>query len=133
MRLKTTLKIDWVQRTLYAIGLLILIAISIKDGLSSLSQQSSLGIEYWYFFIIPSLILLFQIVINNNIGWFSLMLLYLFYFSWNLLSIVEGLNEDMDYFEMNDYLFLFLIIIVMLLFGYFLFLIKPYKKKRTAN
>lgn len=126
--MKNKLKIDRVQKILYVIGLAILIIVSFKDGTGMLNQQSSLGISYWYFLIIPGVILLYQSIFNNQYGWYSLVSLYSFYFIWTIISIISGVKEKTGYFVVADYVTLTVIILVLLLFGFFLYLIKPIKK-----
>jgi len=126
--LKTLLRKDWIQRTIYLIGLLILVLLSFKDGTGTLNQESSLGIKYIYFFIVPFGVLLFQIIFNKLYGWFGIAILFCLYFIWFIISVITGVKEKAGYFAANDCFVLFVILLVLLLFGYFLYLIKPQKK-----
>ena len=96
--MKNLFKIDWIQRILYVIGLVILVCVSFKDGVSMLNQQSSLGIKYWYFLIVPGFVLLFLIIFNNQYGWYSITSLYGLYFIWAIISITRGIKDKSEYF-----------------------------------
>lgn len=126
--MKAVLKRSWLQRTIYAIGLIGIIFISLKNGIKSLDQESSIGISYWFFLIIPGVITLYQLVFNNIYGWFGIMCLYGFYLIWTTTSIISGIKDKSDYFVVSDYLTFSLIVLLLLLFGYFLYRIKPVKK-----
>jgi hypothetical protein len=127
--LKSILKIGWLQRVLYAIGLVVVVFVSFKDGVNMLNQHSSLGIKYWYFFIIPSSILLYQIIFNNKYGWYTVLFLYGFYFIWTLISIFRGIKDKSGYFVGNDYIVLVMVVMILSLLVYLIYLIKPIKNK----
>jgi len=126
--LKNLFKIDWIQRILYVVGLVILVCVSFKDGVIMLNQQSSLGIKYWYFLIVPGFVLLFQIIFNNKYGWYSITSLYGLYFIWAIISIIRGIKDKSEYFIATDYLTLIVVVLILLLVGYLLYLIKPIKE-----
>lgn len=112
-------------------GLLAIILISLKSGIASLDQESSMGISYWFFLIIPGAITLYQLVFNNMFGWIGIMCLYGFYLIWTITSIALGIKDKSGYFILSDYLILLLIALLVLLFGYFLYLIKPVKNSKA--
>ena len=126
--MKNLFKIDWIQRILYVVGLVILVCVSFKDGVIMLNQQSSLGIKYWYFLIVPGFVLLFQIIFNNKYGWYSITSLYGLYFIWAIISIISGIKDKSEYFIATDYLTLIVVVLILLLVGYLLYLIKPIKE-----
>lgn len=119
----------WMQKLIYSVGLLILVIISFKDGSEMLNQQSSLGIPYWYFFVIPCTILIIQILFNSVYGWYSIFILYVLYFIWFIVSMLEEIKYKSENIVRNHYLILTIIILMLLSFGYFLYLIKPRDKK----
>ncbi|PJB58752.1 MAG: hypothetical protein CO098_06960 [Bacteroidetes bacterium CG_4_9_14_3_um_filter_41_19] len=126
--MKDVLKRAWLQRVIYAIGLIGIVFISLKNGVNFLDQESSIGISYWFFLVIPGAIALYQLIFNNKYGWFSIMCLYGFYLVWTIINIASGIEDKSDYFVLSDYLTLLLIILLLLLFGYFLYRIRPVKK-----
>ena len=126
--MKTLLKKDRIQRMIYLIGLLLPVLLSFKDGIVILKQESSLGIKYLYFFIVPFIVLLFQLIFNNLYGWFGVTFLFCSYFIWFIISMINGIKENVDYFAINDYFVLSAILIVLVLSGYFLYLLKPQKE-----
>lgn len=125
--MKNLFKTDWIQRVLYIGGLVILVCVSLKDGVSILNQQSSIGIKYWYFFIVPGFILIYQIIFNNQYGWYGLTSLYGFYFIWAIINIISGIKNKSEYFIATDYLTLIMVVLILFLLGYLLYLIKPVK------
>ena len=127
--MKALLRKDWVQRAIYILGLLILIFLSFKDGVDTLSQESSLGVKYWYFFIVPCVVIVYQIIFNNKIGWFGIMSLYSFYLLWYLRNTLVGIKEKMGYFGIGDYVVLIVVFLILIMFGIFFFSIKPSKTK----
>ena len=130
--MKEVLKHAWIQRSIYAMGLIAIIFISLKNGIKSLDQESSIGISYWFFLIIPGAITLYQLIFNNKFGWVGIMCLYVFYLIWTITSIASGIKDKSDYFIVSDYLVLLLIVLLLLLFGYFLYRIKPVKNSKAS-
>lgn len=127
--MKALLRKDWVQRAIYILGLLILIFLSFKDGVDTLSQDSSLGVEYWYFFIVPCVVIVYQIIFNNKIGWFGIMSLYSFYLLWYMQSTLVWIKEKIGYLGVGDYLVFIVVFLILIMFGIFFFSIKPSKTK----
>ncbi len=119
------LKKDKIQKTIYILGLLMLILLAFQNGVKTLNQKSSLGVEYWYVFIVPCVILVYQIIFNNKIGWLSMMLLYSFYLLWYLRNAFIGIKEKVGYWGTNDYIMLIVILWILILLGVFLYVIKP--------
>jgi hypothetical protein len=116
------------QRFFYLAILLLVNFFSLKDGVSILKSVSSLGVPYFYFWIIPSLILLYQIIRNDIIGWILFVSLYLFYLVWLLFSIIDGIRLDFKEYDAMTYIVFMVIILIYLGFGYFIILIKPRKR-----
>lgn len=126
--MKHIFKKKWVQGLLYSIGFLMLVFISLKDGVKGLSLNSSLGIPYWAFLIIPGIVLLYQIFYNNTVGWFLLISLYSLYLIWASWEVIKWLKEGSGYLILKDYLVISLILSGLLLIWYVFFLIKPEKR-----
>ncbi len=122
-----------IQRLIYSISLIILVLISFKDGSEMLNQKSSLGICYWYFFIIFCAMLIIQIIFNSIYGWYSIFVLYVLYLIWFIISMIEKIKYKSENIVVNDYLILTLIILILLSFGYILYLVKPRSKKGISR
>ncbi|OJU41042.1 MAG: hypothetical protein BGN96_02605 [Bacteroidales bacterium 45-6] len=116
------------QRIFYLIMFLLVNIISLKN-FDSLKANSSIGIPYLYFWIIPSIILLYQVVFNNLLGWLLFYFFYFFYLVWLLYSIISGIIQDYDNFRIESYFMFFVIITFYVAFGYFVYLIKPMKRQ----
>ena len=101
----------------------------LRDGVNSLFLQSSIGLPYLYVWSIPTAILLYQIIYNNLIGWLLFMLLYFLYFIMSVISFSHIIIDDSDNFKFESYLLLSTIFVLYLVFGCFLFLMKPTKKE----
>jgi hypothetical protein len=119
---------NWVQRFLYSLGFLILVGVSLKDGVKGLWLNSSLGIPYWLFLIVPGIILLYQIFYNNTTGWLLFIGLYSLYLVWAFYEIIKWFKEKSDYLILKDYLILVVIVCVLLLIWYLFILLKPVKR-----
>jgi hypothetical protein len=117
------------QRVFYIILFFLINIISLKDGFKSLKSISSLGIQYYYFWIIPSLIILWQIIKNNIVGWLLFSSLYVFYFIWLLYSIFDGIRYDYKEYSIGTFFIFLIIILIYLSFGYFIYLLRPMKKE----
>ena len=81
------LKKDKNQRLLYGIGLLIWVIIWIGD-LKYYNSESSLGIKYLWIMIIPTLLLIGQLIFNNKIIWILIVALISCYTIWTLWNII---------------------------------------------
>ena len=115
-----------VQRIFYLILLLLYnFLIFFNRGIKS---DSSIGIPFIWFWIIPTVILVYQTVFNNKIGWCALFLLYVFYVVWTIVSFTEwvmwkydGYNVIVDCVLPSIPLWL-----ILFSFGWFLYLISPF-------
>jgi hypothetical protein len=126
--MRNILNKDWIQRIIYIVGLICIIAIGLKNGIASLNQESSIGLKYWFFLIVPGLIIIYQIILNNKYGWIGIICLYGLYLIWTILRIISEIKKSSDYYVLSNYLSLLLIVMLLLLLGYFLYLIRPIKK-----
>lgn len=120
-----TLKKNWLQRLIYLLGLIILVIFSFKDGISTLNQKSSIGFTYWYFFILPGAVLLFQVIFNNKVGWLIFISLYGIYVLWAFIRITIGIVENFENYAFTEYLLYGIICLVLIIIGYFFYLLKP--------
>jgi len=117
------------QKGFYIVMLLLYDILFLINTLKYLNVNSSIGIPNYYLLIIPTAILLYQIIYNNLIGWLLFMSLYFIYFIWLGISVYHGIIEYSDNYNFESYLLLSTIFVLYLVFGYFLFLLKPTKKE----
>ena len=121
------LKRKRVQRAIYVICFISILFISILNG-SELNLKSSLGISYWYFFIVPSLVLLYQIIFNNLFGWGLSILLYFLYLLWAIIRFIKEIKDNFGHQDYLDYFVMTIFLSVLILIGYVFYLMKPAKK-----
>lgn len=119
---------DIFQRIFYIIVLLVINIISLKNGFEPLKQNSSLGIQYYYFWIIPSIVTFWQLILNNIIGWLIFISLYIFYLAWTFYSIAKNVIFNFNEYQNTTYFAFLIIILFLLVGGYFIYLMKPKPK-----
>ncbi|OJV44692.1 MAG: hypothetical protein BGO29_10955 [Bacteroidales bacterium 36-12] len=112
-----------IQRILYFILLLVYnLLIFLNRGIKG---DSSIGIPFIWFWIIPTIILIYQIIFNNKIGWCALFILYIFYMIWTIKSITEWIMWKCDT-VIECLLEGILLCIILFTVGWFLYLISPF-------
>ena len=114
------------QRICYFVLLLIDIY-SISNNFENLWLNSSYGIPYIYLYIIPLVILLYQIVFNNRIGWW---LLFTFYIIFSILGIIISVRRvladlDVKYNIVDVFEVILILFVTYLIMGVCLYFIKP--------
>lgn len=113
------------QRIFYFTILLIYNLLIFVNG--NIKNDSSIGIPLVWIWIIPTIILLYQTIFNNKIGWCALFALYVFYVMltiksitewiiWKCDSVVECLLESIPLW------------FILFTFGWLLYLISPFSK-----
>ena len=90
--------------------------------------NSSIGIPFIWFWIIPTIIMVFQVLFNNVYGWFVFVILYLIYFVWLIISIIQGIILESDEWKFDYYFYILLLILSLLCFGWIILKIKPLNK-----
>ena len=89
--------------------------------------DSSIGIPFVWVWIIPTIILIYQTIFNNKIGWYAFFLLYVFYviltiksitawIMWKCDAVIECLLESIPLW------------LILFAFGWLLYLISPFSK-----
>ena len=121
-----------VQRIFYFTLLLVYNLLIFLNG--GIKGNSSIGIPFVWFWIIPTIILIYQTIFNNRIGWSALFLLYVFYTIWIIKSITEWIIWKCDA-VIECLLESIPLWIILFAFGWFLYLISPFrqgcKKQKT--
>lgn len=116
-----------IQRVFYTILFLLFNGAVLPTAMQYTWSNSIFGIPYFYFWLIPSIILLYQIIFNNMIGWLTFFILYLvsviFGFILGFNDIIECYN--VKYSGGDIVLYIVICIILYLPFGWFIYLIKP--------
>ena len=114
-------------RLLYVIPLLIFVFGFIK-GRDELNSVSSFGVEYFYIFLIPTIIFLYQTIRNSIVGWILVLILYLTY----LVIWVKGLIEMYDLVggkhDYSQYIILWIFVIFYLGIGLIYYKYRPKKR-----
>ena len=119
-----------VQRILYFTLLLVYnLLIFFNRGVKS---DSSIGVPFVWFWIIPTIILIYQTIFNNKIGWCALFLLYVFYMIWTIKSIIEWIIWKCDV-VVECLLESIPLWIILFSFGCFLCLISPFFSPRSSE
>lgn len=110
-----------VQRVFYFILLLIYNLLIFFNG--DVKGSSSIGIPFIWLWIIPTIVLIYQTIFNNKIGWWALFLLYVFYMIWTIISITVWIMWECD--VIVECLFSTIPLwIILFSFGWFLYLIR---------
>lgn len=92
--------------------------------------DSSIGIPFIWVWIIPTIVLIYQTIFNNKIGWCAFFLLYVFYVILTIKSITEWIIWKCD--AMIECLLESIPLwVILFVFGWFLYLISPFF--RLAN
>ncbi|ODT56743.1 MAG: hypothetical protein BGP01_07685 [Paludibacter sp. 47-17] len=114
-----------VQRIFYFTLLLVYnLLIVLNRGIKG---DSSIGIPFVWVWIIPTIILIYQTIFNNKIGWYAFFLLYVFYviltiksitawIMWKCDAVIECLLESIPLW------------LILFAFGWLLYLISPFSK-----
>jgi len=119
------------QRFFYFLFLFLYNFLIFKNG--GIRGNSSIGIPFFWFWIIPSLTMLYQVIFNNLYGWLLFLLLYIIYFLWSIISIIsEFLIEDNDW-GFYSIFFLILFFVLLSCFGWIIWQIKPRKKNNPSS
>jgi len=114
-----------VQRIFYFVLLLVYNLLTFLNG--GIKGDSSIGIPFVWFWVIPTIILIYQTIFNNKIGWCAFFFLYVFYVILTIKSITEWIIWKCDAVIecLLESIPLWLILFV---FGWFLYLISPFSK-----
>lgn len=117
-----------VQRIFYFTLLLVYnLLIFLNRGIKG---DSSIGIPFVWVWIIPTIVLIYQTIFNNKIGWCAFFLLYVFYVILTIKSITEWIIWKCD--AMIECLLESIPLwVILFIFGWFLYLISPFF--RLAN
>jgi len=112
------------QRIFYFIILLTYNFLIFHSG--DIDGDSSMGIPFIWFWIIPTIVLIYQTIFNNKIGWVALFLLYVLYMLWTTISIIEWTQDNIK-FNIDYFLQGIPIFFILFALGWFLYLIRPTK------
>jgi hypothetical protein len=135
--ISTRLQKDKVQRFIYGLALIVWTVIWI-DNLNLFNADSSLGIKYYWLMIIPTLILLGQILFNLRILWWltvGLISIYTIWTVWNIvfLRILVGYHRDYvpgTIWDFKEVLTLIMIFLTLFLVNWTFWKIRPEKNKK---
>ncbi len=112
-----------VQRLFYSILLVSYNLLIFLNG--GIKGDSSIGIPFVWIWIIPTIILIYQIIFNNKIGWCAFFILYVLYVTLTVKSITEWIMWECD--AVIECLLESIPLWIMLFaFGGFLYLISPF-------
>ncbi len=88
-KIKEILAKDSFQRMLFGIGLILWTFINWNGIVTTPNSETSLGISNITFYVIPAIILLFQIVRNNKIFWGLTFGLFTIYIATSLIMVIS--------------------------------------------
>lgn len=114
-------------RLLYLIPLLIFVFGFIMSR-NELDNMSSFGIEYFYIFLIPTIIFLYQTIRNSIIGWVLVLILYLTYLGIWIKGLIEMYDLVGAKYEYSQYFTLWILVIIYLGIGLIYYIYRPKKK-----
>jgi hypothetical protein len=131
------LSIDIVQRLFYCAALLTWILLTTLR-IDNIYAQSSLGIAYIWITIIPSTILLAQIIFNHKIIWVLILGLIICYTIWTTYSVLKGIIEMTNSakgltWDMKSTIFFITFFSILFLIIWTTYKIKPIKKNKSTN
>jgi hypothetical protein len=131
-QMKKIVKNPIFQRVCYIIALVMYFLLLRKDIVNHPFLSSSFSIPYFYLWLVPSIVLLYQCVFNNFLGWLSIFLLYVFIFISTFVNfLIEMIGAyGVKYVESDFVSFIGLYIIFTSLIGLFIYLLKPIKKTK---
>ncbi|NLK56610.1 MAG: hypothetical protein GX292_03545 [Bacteroidales bacterium] len=120
-----------IQRISYFI-LLLVYNFLIFFNRGGIMGESSINIPFIWFWMIPTIVLSYQIIFNNKIGWWALALLFFLYLVWTILSITELiiLESNNQFYYILESIPLW---IILFSFGCFLYLISPYNRQNNRK
>ena len=120
-----------IQRISYFI-LLLVYNFLIFFNRGGIMGESSINIPFIWFWMIPTIVLSYQIIFNNKIGWWALALLFFLYLVWTILSIMELiiLESNNQFYYILESIPLW---IILFSFGCFLYLISPYNRQNNRK
>lgn len=135
--ISTRLQKDKVQRFIYGLSLLVWTAIWIDD-LNLFNADSSLGIKYYWLMIIPTLILLGQLLFNLRILWWltvGLISIYTIWTVWNIVFLRILVDYHRDYvpgaiWDFKEVMTLTVIFFTLFFVNWTVWKIRPEKNKK---
>jgi hypothetical protein len=88
-KIKEILAKDSFQRMLFGIGLILWTFINWNEIVKTPNSESSLGISNITFYLIPAIILLIQMILNNKIFWGLTFGLFTIYIATSLVKVIS--------------------------------------------
>ena len=130
-KLKKYIQNTKIQRVFYAILFLLCNYAILPTVIQSTWSNSSFGVPYFHLWLVLSVILLYQIFFNNVVGWLVFFILYL---TLAIYGVIMGfsdafVNYGTKYSEKDVLLYVIICIILYVPVGWFIYLIKPKKRK----
>ncbi|MFA7327237.1 MAG: hypothetical protein WC121_11275 [Candidatus Kapaibacterium sp.] len=132
-KLKEILSKDLTQRLLYLIALLFwiftfwndIIEYPVNEG--SLSSISSIGVSYMVLLLVPSLILLIQIIRNNKVCWGIVFALFSSFILYSIMYLLIYYYEKsgIKVTEFNDLILIVIYFSILISIDYLIYLMKP--------
>jgi len=116
------------QRILY-LSTFILLTIVLFDRLLHYTwSYSSLGVSYFFLWLTPSLLCIFQLVFNTKVGWFLFFLLYVSISVYTFVSfLVEMIGAIYVKYYIKDFvIYILSFIVIFVLGGTLIYLIRPF-------
>jgi len=114
-------------RLLYLIPLLIIVAEFISSR-NELKIVSSFGVKYFYIFLIPTIIFLYQTIRNSIIGWILVLIFYLTYLGFWIKGLIDMIDLVGLKYENIQYLTFWIYIIIYLGIGLIYYIYRPKKR-----
>lgn len=128
------LKKDKVKRVFYFLGLVTWLLIN-ENQFHKYDKTSSFGITYFWLILIPSTLLLLQIIFNNRVLWFlifaSVLSFTLYSMYYTLTDIIErsGNHVKAIYWDFETTIILIAIYLILFLTNWILYKLKPNRRK----
>lgn len=132
-KIKRILSSNKFQRFFYCILLSFDIYLFFRDNtIKYIWSISSFGISYFFLYSISTIVLLYQIIFNNFLGWLTFLAIYLLITIYGVIIGFLDIIADYGtkYTEIEIILVIIVDIIIFLPLGLLIFLINPKKKQK---
>jgi hypothetical protein len=132
-KIKRILSSNKFQRFFYCILLSFDIYLFFRDNtIKYIWSISSFGISYFFLYSISTIVLLYQIIFNNFLGWLTFLAIYLLITIYGVITGFLDIIADYGtkYTEIEIILVIIVDIIIFLPLGLLIFLINPKKKQK---
>lgn len=127
----------FVQRIIYGIGIILWTLIMWTDLINFPLSKSSLGVPYLILYLIPTVVLAIQTILNTRLLWWTIWLIFSGYILISvILVIIDSIERSGNHpkaisWTINDILQLFFVFGVLLIVDWIIYYLKPTMKMKN--